>query len=203
MFIPFNNTIKLEAVYVYDSQYVENVHYFIVDETPNVDTAISLAAAYKDWWNTRLKAAMPNNLSLTMIKASVMENENDPAVEYTDGLPLVGAIGATTLPNNCTIAVRWTTAFRGRSYQGRTYHIGIKNSDCGASRITGAFQTTLLTAYQDLMVLTVDVGPAVLGVASRVSHGAPRDTGVITPVSNVFIDTVIDSQRRRLPGRGR
>lgn len=202
MFVPFNNTIKLEALFLYDNQYVENVHNFIVDETPNLDTAISLAEAYKAWWNDRLKAQMPNNLSLNVIKCSIMENANDPAVEYTTGLPLVGSIGATTLPNNCTVAVKWTTGFRGRSYQGRTYHIGIKNSDAGASRITGAFQTILLTAYSDLMTLTVDVGPARLGIASRVAGKVVRNIGVITPVENVFVDTTIDSQRRRLPGRG-
>lgn len=202
-FVPFNNTIKLVATFGYDLQYCANVHHYIVDETPDAATATSLAEGYKTWWDTYLKAFCPSALALVRITCTIMENENDPVIEYTTGMPDSATNSEPALPNSVTVAVRWNTNFRGRSYKGRTFHLGLTETQVTGNLLGTSQQTILTTAYGELMAIPTDVGPAIMGVASYYYHGVQRTTGVITPVTSVFIDRTIDSQRRRLPGRGR
>lgn len=202
-FIPFNNTIRLAVYFGQDGQNMANIYHYIVDETPDATTALDLAETFKETWDANVRSLVANTVTLNRIVATIMENENDPSVEYTTGLPMAGGNSEPALPNNVSVAVRWNTNFRGRSFKGRTYHIGLTETQVTGNTISAGIISNLLTAYGELMTLPVDVGPAVLGVASRVSHGLPRTTGVITPVTSVFINSIVDSQRRRLPGRGR
>lgn len=202
-FVPFNNTIKIEAVYIQDGQYVENVLHYIVDETPNVDTALSLAESWFNWWDTDLKVLQPNTVSLVKIKWTIMENDNDPGGEWTTQLPEVGTYNSPALPNNVTVAVRLVTPFRGRSYRGRIYHVGLTEGVVTGNTVSQTYLDSLIAAYGDMVSLTTDVGPAILGVASRFHNGVERSLGVITPVVSIFVDPIVDSQRRRLPNRGK
>lgn len=202
-FVPFNNTIKIEPIFVWDGQRVQNVHYYLVDEFPDLTTAQDLAEAYIAWWDAGMKARTPTNLQLVMVVATIMEEENSPGLEVTTGLPLTGNNASPSLPNNVSVAVKWNTAFRGRSYRGRTYHIGLVEFVVTGNTIDTGYATDLQTLYTDLLVLDTDVGPARMGVASKISNGAFRTVGVITPVESVTVDRTVDSQRRRLPGRGR
>jgi len=202
-FVPFDNVIKIEGVYSWAGQVVENVHYYLVDETPNEDTARSLALAYRTWFFTYGPSITSNTAILTSVKWTIMEDENAPAGEYTTELPITGGRSSPSMPNNVTVAVKWLTAYRGRSFRGRTFHIGLTDDTANGSTLLVNFAQNLLTAYEDLIELTVDVGPAIMAVASRYSHGVLRERGIATPVINAAIDPTIDSQRRRLPGRGK
>lgn len=202
-FVPFNNVIKIEPVFTYGGVIVENVHYYLVDETPDLDTGISLADDYIASWTNGIRGSIPGTCTLDKIRVTIMENQNDPGLEhFGTTLPLAGTGVGDQLPNNCTVAVKWQTMYRGRSYRGRTYHVGIREVDVNANTLIGAFATTLLSFYQSIMTLTGDVGPCNMVVASRVQNGVLRSQGVATQVVNVSIDPTIDSQRRRLPGRG-
>jgi hypothetical protein len=201
-FVPFEDTIKLEGVFSWGGQICENVHYFKVDATPDVALCEELAAEYIQWWNQWMMSVVSTGAALTKVKCTIMEAENSPGIEYSTGLPSVGADASPSMPNNVTIAVRWVTALRGRSYRGRTYHIGLTENSVVHNGLLPAALTQLLNGYTELIGLTTSVGPAALCVASRVSNGVERTAGLMTPVDSVVIDGTIDSQRRRLPGRG-
>ena len=202
-FVPFNNVIKLEAIFTLAGQRVQNVHNYLVDETPNVDTCQALMGSYLDWYNGSLAPLQPPACQLVLMRATIMEEENSPGVENAAFSTANGIHNSEPLPNSVTAAIRWVTGFRGRSYRGRTYHIGLTEDQVQGNTITSETVTALQVAYGELMSLPVDVGPAVMCICSRVSHGVERTVGVATPVLNVVVDNVVDSQRRRLPGRGR
>lgn len=202
-FVPFNNTIKAELIFTWQGQRVENVHYFLVDETPNEATAISLAEGLKDWWQVYGKFYSTTEVSLVLIRSTIMETENSPGIEYAVGLPIAGTEAGASLPNNVTIAVKWTTGYRGRSYRGRTYHIGLPESAVTGNTLAANWVTNMLVAYGELMSIPVDVGPAIKAIASSYHNNVLRTVGVVTPVIGVQVDNTVDSQRRRLPGRGR
>lgn len=201
-FVPFNNVIKLEAIFTLDGQRVQNVHHYLVDETPDVDTCEELAISYRSWWLDAPRNDVSSSLALTMIKCTIMETEFSPGIEYVTGLPLSGNVASPHLPNNVTLAVKWGTGLRGRSFRGRTYHLGLCESQVTGSRVNSESIPPMLGYYGDLITLATDVGPAVMCIASRFQGGLERTVGVATPVISVSIDSVIDSQRRRLPGRG-
>jgi hypothetical protein len=194
--------IRVEPIYLYDSQYVENVLHYRY-EVPWVGSELSdFAAAWLAKWQTNIRPQQPTNVSLVSIKVTDLSFEFAPGIEFTTGLPVAGSATGTGLPNNVSIAVRLLTALRGRSYRGRTYHIGVRATDVALNQITTLFQTALVTGYTSMRSVSTTQAYAQV-VVSRVAGGALRPTGVATPVTAIQVDRVIDSQRRRLPGRGR
>lgn len=202
-FVPFNNVIKLEPIFNWAGQIVENVMYYLVDETPALDTAEDMIDSYVATWQARWRAHAPSNLGLVSVKATIMENQNDPGIEKAVTTNNVGTGLDPSTPNHVTVAIKLVTPYRGRSYRGRIYHIGMVTTQISQNTITGATKTLLEDFYSDLIALETNVGPAVLCVASRISNHQERAVGLATAVTGVVVNTTVDSQRRRLPERGR
>ena len=201
-FVPFPNTVKLEQVFLWDGQTVENVFHFEKDTAWTTSDMRDLAQDVIDIWNTSWKANMATTLSLVTIKVTDLSSEFAPGIEYATGLPLVATSGGASMPNSVCVAVTWLTALRGRSYRGRTYHVGLLETQVLDNAITVAAQG-LLAVYYAKFLTDIGVTGAALVVASRIEGGVERVTGLTTPVIGLKIDRIIDTQRRRLPGRGR
>lgn len=201
-FVPFENCLKVEQVFLWDSQYVENVFHVEKDSPWTTTDMQNQAIEFINAWDTLWQANMASTLQLVNIKCTDLTTEFSPGIEYSTGLPLTGSSGAAALPNVVTVAVKWITALRGRSYRGRTFHIGLLESHVLDNQITTA-ALTLLQAYYLQIWGGVPIAGADLVVASRIQGGVERETGVMTPIIGFQIDRGIDTQRRRLPGRGR
>lgn len=199
---PVDKVARLEAIFLQDGQRCENVHHFWFETIPTEANLLGLAAAYKAFWNTNLKTAVPAAVSLVMIRVTGLTNPDDPAFEYTTGLPLQGTQGNTKLPNNVTVVVKWTTAYRGRSFRGRTYHIGLANDQVSGSSLASGYSASFQTIYSNLLSLDADGATATLVVVSYYAGNALRTIPVATPVVSCTVNTALDSQRRRLPERG-
>lgn len=200
-FQPVPATTKVELIYSWDAQVVENVlHYgsiFALDASELSDLAESVLAV----WTANLRPLLSTAVSLTTIKCTSLDSEFAPGIEYTTGLPLAGTASGNVVPANVTIAVRFLTALRGRSFRGRAYQVGMTSTQVSGNEITTAFATSLRNAWLQM----VDVGstPATqLVVVSRIQGGVPRAAGIKTDVTGITIERVLDSQRRRLPTRG-
>lgn len=201
-FVSFPTACQLEARFIYDGQHVENVHHF--DTATTLWTAESmndLAERYRLLWDGSFKPYAPPTLSLESIVVRSLSTSSSPAVEYTTSLPIAGTNAGPQLPNNVTYAVKWTTGLSGRSYRGRTYHIGLNESQVIGNNLDGTYRIAMVAAYSQFPAWFA-AEDAIFVIASRVSDGAERSPGITTPVVGCTIDPVIDSQRRRLPGRG-
>jgi hypothetical protein len=151
-----------------------------------------------------LKAFMPNTGGLVLVSVRDLTTESGLAIERTTGLPLIGTNASPQLPNNVTVAVKWSTGFAGRSFRGRTYHIGMPENSTVSNQVSAGPLADLNTAYAAL----IGVPPATdasmtLVVVSKFHANAPRLAGVTTPILARSINPTIDSQRRRLPERGK
>ena len=201
MFQPVPSTIRVEPVYRYDSQVVENVLHYKYEVPVNEDELAEFAEEWYQLWNSNVRAWQPTNVILDKIKVTDLSSEFAPGIEYAAGMPTAGLLTGVGLPNNVTVAVRYVTALRGRSYRGRSFHIGVRNTDTTLNQITTTFQSGLDAAYTAMLnVSTTQL--YVQTVVSRYQGGALRLEGVSTPITAVTVDRTIDSQRRRLPGRG-
>jgi hypothetical protein len=70
--------------------------------------------------------------------------------------------------------------------------------------LNATFVSNLIAAYESLMDAATFTDDWSWIVYSRFENGDPRPEALIAPVDAVvFTDRTIDSQRRRLPGRGR
>jgi hypothetical protein len=189
-------------VFTANGQRCENV-YHVQQDSPFDETSLAiLCALFVDWWDDNFKANTPTEVSLTMVIAKALDTDSSPGIEYTTGLPLQGSTaGGIAMPNNVTVAVKWQTGLRGRSYRGRTFHIGLKENDITGNQVVGGVLTALTSGYTALITALTGL-PSELVVLSRYHNNAPRVTAVATEVSGCSIDANVDSQRRRLTGRG-
>lgn len=202
-YIPVPETVMMELVYAWDSQIVETVlHYHsTVVWTPTKQSALAASAAAV--WNTSFKAAMPSSISLINIKVTDIRTQFGPVIDYGVGLPNPGTNVSPSLPNSNTLVITKRTGLRGRSFRGRIYHPGLMEASVTNNAVLPANVTAYIGMYNSLISLGIggsDVANMV--VVSRRFEGAWRITGVYTYVTNLTSDGMIDSQRRRLPGRG-
>lgn len=109
--------------------------------------------------------------------------------------------GTATMPFNVTVCLSLRTQLSGRGGRGRLYQCGIPNLAVTGNRVTTTYATALVNAYVTLQASLLALGVQWC-VGSLVSGGVPRESVLLTPISAFRADNVIDTQRRRLPGRG-
>lgn len=203
-FIPVPNGIKVCMRFSKASQQVCNIFY--VTTTSTVDAAFlnTLGATIKTWWNSYMKAGTTTDMSLEAIELTDVSAPGAIGIEYTTGLPIAGVDSSAPMPNNVALAVKLSTGFTGRSARGRQYLAGLGLGSLAADnqQVAPAAKTALLAAYNALLP-ALATAAVDLVIASFVSGGVPRTTAVTNPVLSFFINNVLDSQRRRLPERGK
>lgn len=200
-FVPFDDAAQVELRFLYAGQHVENVFHISKFGGWTVGDMDALGAVFVDWWDDAWKAYSPSTLTLESIKLKTLQSQADPGIEYVTGLPLTGTNASAQLPNNVTYAVKWGTQFTGRSFRGRTYHVGVCETQVTGNTLETSYRAQAIAAYADL-IPRVTAAEAKLVVASRISNGIERGIGLVTDIISASVDPTTDSQRRRLPGRG-
>jgi len=201
-FIPAENTAKIELVYQQENEIVENVFHVLLPTQPTADDLTDICDVFTAWWDVQMQPLVHLGVNLIKILARDLTVEDGVAIEYTTGLPLTGTAG-NPLPNNVTLAIKWSTGLAGRSFRGRTYLVGLPDSalDSNVNQITSTYASSLDGAAENLIDLITGDGWS-LAVASFFHNNAPRTSAVVTPITAAFVERNVDSQRRRLAGRG-
>jgi hypothetical protein len=116
-----------------------------------------------------------------------------------------GSVGS--LPSSACIAIKKVTGNLGRSGRGRWYWpLADTNAISGTNdTVVAAYVTTILaglTSFQG--AVEAGLPPVAMGIVSYRTAGAQRAAGLFQQiVSWQNTDRLVDSQRRRLSGRGR
>lgn len=202
-FVPTPNGLRLEAVYSQGGQVVENVFHYVVSPGLGETELFELGNAFYTKWALGLKLIQSESATLQKLVLTLLDTESSPGVEWTDELPQSGVVTGQPMPNSVTVAVRMVTALRGRSYRGRSYFIGLGESQVEGNTIPETVQNGIRNGYLALLNISYGAIQANMAVLSKVHSLATRTQGVLTPVTNITVNGVIDSQRRRLPQRGR
>lgn len=200
-FIPIPNAASLEFIYQWDGQICENVLTYKIGIAVDATNLQILTSAAIAWWNSNLKPLVNNNVALIAVKATDLTSSSGPVIEDTTGLAVLGTGTGTAVPNNVTVAIKLITANRGRSYRGRIYHVGLGTGVVSNNTVALATRNALKAAW--LGALTLGTAPVwTMAVGSRYADNAPRVTGLATTVTDISVNQIVDSQRRRLPERG-
>ena len=153
---------------------------------------------------TDLAPLLSGNLTFTEIRARVMAP--DLALQRIAAVSIQGASVEPPMPNNVSACVTLSSGFAGRGGRGRFYvgaipRTAVSNSTFDTefvSDIGVAFTTGLLARFSETGTVPMDVV-----IYSQQVDGADRPTALLTTVLTAGMrDNVVDSQRRRLPGRG-
>jgi hypothetical protein len=202
-FVPVANVFMAEVRMLAAGQQIENTLYFRPDPTGAATSMADLGADLLLWWNNDYAPAIPADITLREIHITDLSSATSGV--HTQPAPTPAPAGdrvSALLPNNATLCVSFRTALRGRSFRGRNYLAGLGEVDVTLSTVSAGLQGDVLAAYNALLATPI-TDNWIWVVVSRFSGGAPRPSGVVTEVTSVVIvDPVVDSQRRRLPGRG-
>lgn len=201
-YIPVSNTAQVELLYSFDTQPVETVLHYIGVTDLNATKLTNLANSVIALWKTHLVAHFVSTVLFQNVKATDLTSENASTVTVPVGSGGQGTRAGAQMPNNVAWCFTKRTAQRGRSYRGRLYHFGMSEADVTGNVFSAPELSSLLGAYGTLLSVTNGDGTWQMAVVSRYSNNAPRVTGIATPVIALTSDGIVDSQRRRLPGRG-
>lgn len=201
-FIPVDGICQAELVCSLDTQVIQNVLHFEAAAGLNPTNMGELGAHLVAWWNTNIKPNVPTSQSLTQIKLVDLTTEIAPVVIYATGLPSAGSNASPALPNNCALVITKRTALRGRSYRGRFYFGALNEASVTANTVSVGLSGGLVTALNLLNNFTTATEEWFAVVVSRYTNNLPRPGGIATRITSHDTDSVVDSQRRRLPRRG-
>lgn len=164
-----------------------------------------LAFNYYSWWNQRVQPLCVAGYVMSEIVVTQLAVNGFQTI-WTAGLPVSGSAAGDGLPLNVAACVTFGTGRAGRAGRGRYYLGCLAEAVTIGSRFIPTFVAAMNVAFGDMPTLVSSVGSAVhqLVVYSTVLNNVRRATGLATPVTSCYLrDNVVDSQRRRLPGRGR
>jgi len=201
-FIPAPNVGQFNLLFSLDGQTVENVFHSRFASAPDVTTLGLVGLAYKDWWVDNMAPILSPDISLVQVVAVDLTTDSGATATVITDLPHAGSNGESAVPNNVALCVSLRTANRGRSFRGRSYVAGLGESSVTVSRVNTILVGQIVSAYNEL-ITTLQGIDAPLVVVSKFHDRAARTEAVSTAVETALcIDNVVDSQRRRLPGRG-
>lgn len=201
-FVPVANALKVEMLYDLLGQRCENVFY--VDRGSQA-IAVAMAAIgpiVADWFVESLSPWLSQAVSLVGIKITDMSAADGPTLLYNTYMPLNGLDTNTPLPSNVSLAVKLNSTYRGRNSTGRQYLVGVPNGVQTGNTISPTYQVGVKTAYEAL-ITALTGGDFALSVVSYVIAGVLRGEGLKSIIASISVDSILDSQRRRLTGRGR
>lgn len=203
-YIPAANVAMAELRFDFGGQRCENTLYFEASASLSTTLMTTLAADLVGWWKTQMLPHHTTNMALREVFVTDLTTSTSPTVTYGTGLPANGTNGPEALPNNCALCISFRTAARGRTGRGRNYIMGINEGQVNQSTVDPTLVAQFVAAYNDL----IGAGGLTAGlqwcVVSRFVDGDPRPAALVRPITAALcVDGVIDSQRRRLPGRGK
>lgn len=211
-FVPVADTAEVEAVFLLDSQIVEMTFYYQNALTPDLSTLTNLLDAVNAAIRTSLLPFLSSAIQLLRVVGTLLDVADGLTAVSIVSLPAAGGDGSESAPSNVAACISKRTGQSGRSFRGRNYIPAIPNSAITTNTLSGDFTGGVTTAFGSILGAGGEDGwvPVVVSRFSgfTIVDGrkvpTPRETGIATQItSHFFVDDTVDSQRRRLPGRGR
>lgn len=201
-FIPIPNGAEVVVRGTLSGENVVNTFNFTHEGEWGLTELQALVDAVDDQWATNMLPLLSNGY--TYVRTDGRDMRTSVGVIATaDAGAGAGTVTGGWLPNNCALAVARKTGLAGRAARGRIFLTGIPVSvESPQNHVTSGFATAVTAVLNGLDVAAQSVNWTEV-VAHRVSGGVPLSTAVVyTVLEWLVVDLVLDSMRRRLPGRG-
>ena len=171
---------------------------------PTFSDVLALTDLIATWWDGALKPLTNESFTLNEVVGRGLTTVISPMARTFVALGQ-GGVSGEAVPNNVNPAITFQSDIGGRSGHGRNFIPGMSNSDVTGNFLESAQASSLVEAYAQLLPGgSMDPAPWKWSVLSRQAFGVVLPTATAYGIIAVsFTDLVVDSQRRRLPGRGR
>jgi hypothetical protein len=202
VFVPNVLCAKVAVEGLWEGQKVAQTFHFAHSPEPTQSELEALAQDMVDAWNSSMRTSQATNYAVVRVTATRQGSNVDIQGTYTPSSPVAGTGSGESLPTGSAWVFTYRTSFRGRNFRGRGYQPGLLDS-IRVSATQGSLSVlSAIAANYVLHLITSAPTGWTWVVASRFLNKAPRSEILLTPVTGVTVDTAIDSQRRRLLGRG-
>lgn len=202
-FTPAPNIVMVELRATLDGQKVENRWHVNAFHEPTAADLTSIGnnvitTVINDWIPT-----MPDALTLREVHLRSLHAANGIELTVPFPVPTAGSLLGLVTPSNVTICVSLRSNASGRSARGRLYWMGLRQSDVTVNTLSSTRGAAIVAAVQAMKDQLVAAGYA-WTVVSYFANKVPRPGGPVYFLvqTALLVDNTVDSQRRRLPGRG-
>ena len=162
----------------------------------------ALSAAVLNQWAAGLMPYLSQSVQLLRVDARGLRAQADVT---TTAIPTTGVFGgyqASALPGNVAFCLTLSTGLTGRSNRGRIYIGGLHEAAIAGDSILQSFADTFRNELGLVLNEIRNTGWTPVVVSRRLNN-APRATPATIEITGVrYADRILDSQRRRLRGRG-
>jgi len=186
-----------------DDQEIVNTMWFTYFAGFDLALLQQLAEELAALWEAEIMPALSFNLTLVAVTATDQETSTSPSYVHVVSPAVGGGQAQESASNNVAACVTFLTAQRGRGGRGRNYLAGIPEDSLDQNTLSPTFMSAIISGYE-----AIGTALAALSfnhaIVSFQQEGAPAFTGGVPKLVTGyrFADNVVDSQRRRLPGRG-
>lgn len=202
-FIPVPNTAEVVIQQSMSGQDIFNVINFTGGAPFNIPDLNILATEVQNAWIEFLAPIFSTGLDLMAIRATALDTASSPGVLHPVSVGTDGNLDVAPTQNNVALVLTMATDLRGRSYRGRLYAAGLPSTLLASStEVSSAYLSDFIDAFAAFFEDIEDSTGFTHVIVSRYTSGAARVTGVTTEVSSYAANAELDSQRRRLKGRG-
>lgn len=191
----FPTAYQVEVRGLLFGQQVENVWHCQGDDPFDPGTASGIAGIFQTAY-AGLMAPLSENYTVREI--FVHNLAGTASGEFTLAIIPAQAGGEPvgSEPGNVAFCVSLRTALAGRRFRGRKYIAGLPTGSVVANELDASIANTLLTEI-DLLRVNLASNSTPMCIFS------PTGLTLVPVTAVTFVDLVVDSQRRRLTGRGR
>jgi hypothetical protein len=202
-FQPVPNVYAIHQRATLHAQQIENIHYLEGTGGVALDVADIANKAHEAWIAHMLPPLSDEYILRETYVVDLTEEIAPTAQKVTTPNPNGGDV-AEALPGSIALCLSLRTAFRGRSARGRQYISGLPTTYQNNNSITQLGSQAIVDGFnQYWSELTTNVVDSQLVIVSRVQNKVVLPQGITYAVNAVIVtDNHIDSQRRRLHGRG-
>lgn len=205
-FIAMVGGVHAQIVGRWDGQETINNLYFQTDNLadPTAEQVFALAQLLDSWYAGSVLPNLAQDFVYLYTQVRAI-NVGFGYQFFVDASSTGGSVEGEAVPNNVDPCISFRTGVAGRFSRGRNYIPGLPNSMVDGNQLSTAWTGPVAAAYNELTAGGAhDPDPFNWVVASFYSAGVPRGSALATPIIQaLFTDNIVDSQRRRLPGRGR
>lgn len=201
-FIPTAGTVRIDALIDLFGQHCENTFWFFNDGAdPTPADLLAIAGDFNDKFSTTMVNHMSPDAAYRGCVVTSQIAVDSPAIEAAL-FPVGGTAGLVGMPGNVSFSVKFSTAGRGRSSRGRNYVVGVPTEVVTQDQVSTDWANLVITDYETFLPGLISGGWIWVVVSHFTAH-APRVAGLVEPITTVsYADLTVDSQRRRLRGRG-
>lgn len=201
-YIPADRTAQVIVKFQGPGGYAQQGFHFIKDtEWSNSDLG-DLGSSMDTWVHSHLLPLMSGQVSYTGIQVTDLSDVSGGQFESFCTTGCTGGESGNVLPSNVTLAIKKITNLRGRSFRGRNYFYGLAEDQVSGDTVNSSVVTAIADAYGLLVGPDAMLTGATWAVVSYCNGKTWRTSAVVSSIIGVSVDDTIDSQRRRLKGRG-